>query len=437
MSEEIVIGDVRPRIQAVGDGQQTQFIYPFAIFKEADLDVYLDETLQAGNYSVQGAGESTGGYVVFSQAPAAGVIVTMRRRLDIHRTSDFAEGGAFHARVINRELDYLVAVTQQNADDINSRAVLLHPADQDATLVLPSKEDRRNRALTFDETGSPIPGPDVSKILIAQESADVTILAAQQAQEAQVAAEAAAATATSVDLGQFRKNTDQIHTADIADGAITQTKIDPSVQLGGLSLGTHSIIRTNATTIVEDITVPTGLNGMSAGPITIGRSNMLLWSEDLTNPAWPDVVAQSIVGNVTALNPFGVSQQISEVTFTNTSPLFRQPVSHFEEGKQYTFSGYFKLVSGSLNTITVDIYDYDTTVIGTPTNEWTYLTGTVVAGPTNVFFDVQMVGSVGSVVQVFGLQLVEGSAAVSYVKTTASQAEATVTVNGTWTVVGS
>lgn len=436
MSEEIVIGDVRPRIQAVGDGQQTQFIYPFAIFKETDLEVYLDETVQAGNYSVLGAGQSTGGYVVFSQAPVSGVKVTLRRRLDIQRTSDFAEGGAFHARVINRELDYLVAVTQQNADDINSRAVLLHPADQDATLVLPSKEDRRNRALTFDETGSPVAGPDVSKILLAQDSADVSMLAAQQAQDAQIAAEAAAAAATSADPTQFRKKADQIQTADVAEGAITQAKIDPSVQLGGPSLGTQSIIRTNAATIVEDITVPTGVNGMSAGPITIGWSNMLLWSEDLTHAAWPDVLYHSSVSNVMARNPFGVTQPISEVTLTNTSPLFRQYLSSFEEAKQYTFSGYFKLVSGSLTAITVDIFDVDTKMIGVPSADWTFLTGTVVAGQSNVFFDLQIYGALGSVVQVFGLQLVEGSAAVPYVKTTASQAQATLSVNGTWTVVG-
>ena len=38
---------------------------------------------------------------------------------------------------------------------------------------------------------------------------------------------------------------------------------------GGPSLGTASVIRTNALTISENITIPASSNGMSAGPITI------------------------------------------------------------------------------------------------------------------------------------------------------------------------
>ncbi len=38
---------------------------------------------------------------------------------------------------------------------------------------------------------------------------------------------------------------------------------------GGPSLGTLSIIRTNAITIDEDITMPANTNGTTAGPITI------------------------------------------------------------------------------------------------------------------------------------------------------------------------
>jgi len=42
---------------------------------------------------------------------------------------------------------------------------------------------------------------------------------------------------------------------------------------GGPSLGTNSIIRTNALTISENITIPASSNGMSAGPITIADGN--------------------------------------------------------------------------------------------------------------------------------------------------------------------
>ena len=60
-----------------------------------------------------------------------------------------------------------------------------------------------------------------------------------------------------------------ISTTDIADDAITAAKIADAVALGGPSLGTASIIRTNAQTISENITIGSTTNGMSAGPITI------------------------------------------------------------------------------------------------------------------------------------------------------------------------
>ena len=45
---------------------------------------------------------------------------------------------------------------------------------------------------------------------------------------------------------------------------------------GGPSLGTASIISTNANTISENITIPANTNGMSAGPITIADGNTII-----------------------------------------------------------------------------------------------------------------------------------------------------------------
>ena len=55
------------------------------------------------------------------------------------------------------------------------------------------------------------------------------------------------------------------------DGAVTQSKIHSSVQLGGPSLGTNAIIRTNAKTISENITFAGTENGMTAGPVTVAN----------------------------------------------------------------------------------------------------------------------------------------------------------------------
>jgi len=62
---------------------------------------------------------------------------------------------------------------------------------------------------------------------------------------------------------------ESVGTSELKDGSVTAAKINSSVALGGPSLGTASIIRTNANTISENITIPANTNGMTAGPVTI------------------------------------------------------------------------------------------------------------------------------------------------------------------------
>jgi len=59
-----------------------------------------------------------------------------------------------------------------------------------------------------------------------------------------------------------------VTTAKITDGSVTAAKINSSVALGGPSLGTNSVIRTNAKVIAENITF-SNQNGSSVGPITV------------------------------------------------------------------------------------------------------------------------------------------------------------------------
>ena len=69
--------------------------------------------------------------------------------------------------------------------------------------------------------------------------------------------------------GQYVPGNDTVTTVKIVDGAVTAAKLDASLALGGPSLGTNSVIRTNAQTISENITFAGTESGMSAGPITI------------------------------------------------------------------------------------------------------------------------------------------------------------------------
>jgi len=167
MSEHIQIGDRRPWVQyEVDETNRTQpFPYPFPIFEDADLEVYVGTALLTvgQDYSVTDAGMSEGGTVVFSEPPSIGSRVTLRRRLDIQRTSDFQESGEFRAKVLNDELDYQTAAIQQVADDV-TRSLRLPATDPDSGLMLPAKELRTGRFLAFDENGGPVAATGVTEI---------------------------------------------------------------------------------------------------------------------------------------------------------------------------------------------------------------------------------------------------------------------------------
>ena len=101
MAEHIQVGDTAPRIQYTGDGAQTAFTYPFPIFDDGDLEVYVDSTpsVLTTDYTVSGAGVSAGGDVTFLIAPADGTLITLRRNIAIQRISDFQQSGVLRAQV--------------------------------------------------------------------------------------------------------------------------------------------------------------------------------------------------------------------------------------------------------------------------------------------------------------------------------------------------
>ena len=81
---------------------------------------------------------------------------------------------------------------------------------------------------------------------------------------------------------------DSIGTQKLADSAVTQVKIHPSVILGGPSIGTiPNFIRTNAKTVTEVITFVGTENGITAGPITFSGNGAVVVT---TGSTWHTIV---------------------------------------------------------------------------------------------------------------------------------------------------
>ena len=110
--------------------------------------------------------------------------------------------------------------------------------------------------------------------------ADGAVTAAKIADGTVVAAEIASNAVTTVKIIDDAVTTAKIlnanvTTAKIADDAVTAAKIHDDVALGGPSLGTSSVMRTNANSISENITVPINTNAMSVGPMTLAVGNTI------------------------------------------------------------------------------------------------------------------------------------------------------------------
>lgn len=150
----IKLHGVKPRIQYVANGTLTTYEFPFVIFSDTDIQIYLNDVLQSSEiYSVTGIKNTNGGSITFTTPPIAGTVITITRDLSIERTTDFQEGGALRADVLNGEFDYQTACLQQVADTIN-RSMILPPyaTSTDVDLTLPSPS--AGKAIVWNADGT-------------------------------------------------------------------------------------------------------------------------------------------------------------------------------------------------------------------------------------------------------------------------------------------
>lgn len=151
----INIADNDPRVSySVAAGvTQTSFVVDFAFFDEADLNVYVDNTLKTltTDYTVTGGNGSTGTVEISVTGAADGSVVVITRSIALERTTDFPISGAFNIASLNTELDRLVAITSDIEDQV-SRSIRLADYDDDTAFVLdlPDTATRAGKYLYFN-----------------------------------------------------------------------------------------------------------------------------------------------------------------------------------------------------------------------------------------------------------------------------------------------
>lgn len=103
-----------------GNGSTTAFATGFQFIANADLKVTVTDssgvpTVQVltTDYTVTGAGSSSGGTVTFVTAPASGEKVNIESNVTIDQQTDYVEGGSFAAATHETALDKLTKIAQQ------------------------------------------------------------------------------------------------------------------------------------------------------------------------------------------------------------------------------------------------------------------------------------------------------------------------------------
>jgi hypothetical protein len=142
------------RVNYTGNGVTVALSFPYIVYDEADLEVYLDGVLQSSGYSVAGVGTASV-TVTFDTAPLSGVSILIKRVVGLTQDTNFENFDGNPSDVTEKQFDLIVMMAQEIADGVN-RSIKLREDDPTSSVELPLVVDRANKFLAFDYNGNPV-----------------------------------------------------------------------------------------------------------------------------------------------------------------------------------------------------------------------------------------------------------------------------------------
>lgn len=157
----MTIASQTSRITYTGDGVTTAFAIPFYFQLNADIVVYLQDTLGNAvlqllgtNYNLTGATIPAGGTCTFVVAPTTAYLITIYRDPPMTQTASYNNNDPFPAKSHEAALDKALTISQRTRD-LSSRSIRLSDAESAATTTaLAAIAVRKNRLLGFDTNGA-------------------------------------------------------------------------------------------------------------------------------------------------------------------------------------------------------------------------------------------------------------------------------------------
>jgi len=273
----ISVSNNTPRVSyAVSEGAtQTSFTVNFEFFADADLKVFVDNTLKTitTHYTVSGGNGSTGTVTMSVTGATGGSTVVIIRAIALERTTDFPTSGAFNISSLNTELDRIIAI-HADVDDTADRGLRLQESDTAVSTQLPLQDARKGTVLAFNATtGVPEAGPSITAV---QSVANV---------------------ATSINL---------LGTSAVVEdmGLLATTAVIEDMGLLGTSSNVSAMALLGTSTVIADM----ALLGTSA---VVEDMGLLGTSSNVT--AMANLGTSTVIGHMAALNASGVISNISTV----------------------------------------------------------------------------------------------------------------------------
>jgi len=191
--------------QYTATGGQTVFTYTYLVYHDDEILVQSGDdvlTLTA-DYTVQDAGEETGGTITLVVGATAGDIITLTGNSMIERDTEFTNGGDYLASAINGEYDKLDNITKELVTQQESyfKLATYNPA---ISKIVPNPTSRRG--LVWNAAGTALENtdldPDVAATAAAASAAAALVSENNAAaSEASTAADAIATAADAVQTG--------------------------------------------------------------------------------------------------------------------------------------------------------------------------------------------------------------------------------------------
>ncbi len=101
------------KISYTANGTDTEFVFTFPFFQNADVKVAIDNTLlDETQYAVSPNGNFVGGLVVFDTAPESGKHIDIFRQISLDRVIDYQPTVKIDPEDLNSDFNFMLAALQ-------------------------------------------------------------------------------------------------------------------------------------------------------------------------------------------------------------------------------------------------------------------------------------------------------------------------------------